>query len=285
MIHDVQEQIRTIQLYTKRLMQANLFGSSRSTQKGNSLEFDQIREYQMGDDVRAIDWNGSARMNKLLTKQFYDEKQRTVMVALDISASTCFGSETVLKNNAARTVGALLAFAAFLSKDEIGLILFTDKQEWYIPPRKGRAHVQEIMEKIFSYEPQNAVTDFKSVLNDMAALRKKNMMLFLISDFIGLDAAPELALVANQYDTVAIRILDQVEQVWQTSGLITIKDPETGLMHVIKTDKHLEQQLAARKTHQEKIFNAHRIDWFDLRLTTPAIDQLVHFFRLRHARG
>lgn len=285
MMNDVQEQIRAIQLYTKRLMLANLFGHSRSKQKGDSLEFDQIRDYQIGDDVRAIDWNGSARMNKLLIKQFYDEKQRTIMVALDISASTLYGSSMSLKINYARTIAALLSFAAFLSKDEIGLLLFTDKKEWYIPPRKGRAHVQEVLEKIFSFAPKHTQTDFKAVLKDIAGLRKKNMMLFLISDFIALDFASELSSVALQYDTIGIRILDEAEQSWQANGLITIKDPETAAEHILKIDQTLANELVERTKEQKKLFANHRIDLLDVSMHVPAIDQLVQFFTLRQARG
>ncbi len=283
MIPDVQEQIRQIQLYTKRLMHANIFGHARSKQKGTSLEFDQIREYQSGDDVRAIDWNGSARMNRLLTKQFYDEKQRTIMVALDISASTHYGSSVALKLHTARTVAALLSFAAFLAKDEIGLLLFTNKKEWYIPARKGREHVQEILQKIFSHEPQNGLTDFETVIKDVAALRKKNMMLFLISDFIGLDASCGLSLIAP-YDTVAIRIMDHAERSWQVSGLVTVKDPETGALHILKHHQNLNHQLSARVIEQEKRLRAHRIDVCDVNPRLPAIDQLMHFFNARQAR-
>lgn len=285
MMPDVQEQIRAIQLYTKRLMQANLFGHSRSKQKGDSLEFDQIREYQIGDDVRAIDWNGSARMNKLLTKQFYDEKQRTIMIALDISASTFYGTSSVLKINFARSIAAILSFAAFLSKDEIGLLLFTNNKEWYIPPRKGRAHVQEILEKIFSFEPSQAQTDFKTTLKNIAALRKKNMMLFLISDFIADDFEDELSSVAFQYDTIAIRILDDAEKSWHINGLVTIKDPETDAEHVLKIDQRLLNQLIDRKNEQAKIFVNNRIDLIDLSMQVPAIDQLIQFFNARQARG
>ena len=148
----VSEKIKHITLFTKRLMRVNLLGHSRSLVKGSGLEFDQLRDYQIGDDVRAIDWNSSARMNKLLVKQFNDERHRTLIVALDISASSFYGSHDVLKQTILSQIAALIGYAGFLGKDEVGLILFSDRVECYIPLRKGKAHIQLILEKIFSLQ-------------------------------------------------------------------------------------------------------------------------------------
>lgn len=281
MIQEVQDQIRSIQLYAKRLMQANLFGHSRSTQKGNSLDFDQIRDYQLGDDVRTIDWNSSARMNKLLVKQFYDDRQRSILIALDISASCFYGSDNALKISVARTVAALLSYAAFLSKDEVGLFLFTDTQEWYIPARAGKAHVHEILEKIFTSVPQHKQTNLSAVLEKIIQLRKKNMMLFLISDFIDMHFEKQLSAVAHQYDTVAIRIADRAECVLNVSGLITIQDCETDEQYIIKAGAAITAALQDRLSQQKKMFIANRIDILDINFKKPAIDQLIHFFQLR----
>lgn len=281
MMHEVQEQIRSIQLYAKRLMQANLFGHSRSTQKGNSLDFDQIRDYQLGDDVRTIDWNSSARMNKLLVKQFYDDRQRSILIALDISASCFYGSDNALKVSVARTVAALLSYAAFLNKDEVGVFLFTDIQEWYIPVRAGKAHVHEILEKIFTCIPQNKHTDLNVVLEKIVQLRKKNMMLFLISDFIDMHFEKQLAAVAHQYDTIAVRILDRAEYALNVPGLITIQDCETDEQYIIKAGSAITGVLQDRLNQQEKMFIANRIDILDIDFKKPAIDQLIHFFQLR----
>lgn len=281
MIHDVQHQIRAIQLYTKRLMQANLFGRSKSMQKGDSLEFDQIRDYQLGDDVRSLDWKSSARINKLLVKQFYEEKHCTILIALDISASTFFGSEHNLKIASARQIAALLSYAAFLSKDEVGLLLFSEDKEWYIPPRMGKDHIYSILQKIFSFEPQKKQTNLAVVLDSITRLRKKNMMLFIISDFIDTEFEKQLALVAQQHDTIAIRIADLVEYKFDVPGLITVQDCETNQEIIIKAGPQLADFLKERMAHQKKICIKNRVDVLDIILQKPAIDQLIHFFQLR----
>ncbi len=280
-MNDVQQQIRQIQLYSKRLIHANLFGHSRSSQKGSSLEFDQLRDYQQGDDVRAIDWNSSARMNKLLLKQFYDERQRTILIALDISASAFYGSDTTLKVTIARQIAALLAYAAFLAKDEVGLFLFSDTKEWYIPPRKGRAQVSAVLEKIFSFEPRRAQTNFKTILEQLASLRKKNAMLFVISDFIDENFESSLSNVAYQYDTIAIKIIDAAETALPFSGFITVQDPETAKEYILKASAALETILNARIDAQNKEFARHRIDCLHVTMRQPLIDQLIHFFHAR----
>lgn len=281
MMNEVQEQIRAIQLYTKRLMQANLFGHSRSMQKGDSLEFDQIRDYQLGDDVRSIDWNSSARNNKLLVKQFYDEKKRTILIALDISASVFYGTDTHLKIANARTVAALLAYAAFLSKDEVGLLLFSETKEWYIPPRATRTHIHEILKQIFSFVPQQKKTNLAAALTTVARLRKKNMMLFIISDFIDDNFEKQLALVGHQHDTIAMRVTDHAEYNFDISALITAQDCETNQEYIIKGGNAISKILQERKNEQKKIFMKNRIDMLDIVLQKPAIDQLIHFFQLR----
>lgn len=281
MMTDVPQQIRAIQLYTKRLMQANLFGHSRSTKKGDGLEFDQIREYQLGDDVRSIDWNSSARMNKLLVKQFYDDRQRSLIIALDISASCFFGSDSHLKITRARQAAALLSYAAFLSKDQVGLFLFTDTQEWYIPPRAGRAHIQEVLEKIFLFEPVQKQTCLSAVLEKITQLRRKNMMFFIISDFIDRDFEKQLSSVAMRYDTIAVSVADQREHLFQIPGLITVQDSETGQEYIIKTGQDLSQVLQKRIQDQQQLFMKNRIDVLTLNAQKPIIDQLIHFFQLR----
>lgn len=281
MMSEIQEQIRHIQLHTKRLMQANLFGHSRSTQKGDSLEFDQIRDYQLGDDVRSVDWKSSARMNKLLVKQFYDERQRSILVALDISASSFFGSDVALKITIARNVAALLSYAAFLGQDEVGLFLFTDTKEWYIPVRAGRTHMQEILEKIFSFAPQNKQTNLAAALEKIAQLRKKNMMLFIISDFIDTHFEKQLSLVARQYDTIAVRIMDQSECILNAPGLITMQDSESGQEYTIKAGSEINFVLQDRMNQQKKMLASNRIDTLDINFQKPVVDQLIHFFQIR----
>ena len=162
-----------------------------------------------------------------------------------------------------------------------GLFLFTDTKEWYIPARAGRSHVQEILEKLFAFAPQKKETNLAAVLEKIAQLRKKNMMLFLISDFIDMHFEKQLSAVAHQYDTIAVRITDQAECMFSVPGLITIQDCETQEQYIIKTGAEITSLLQDRLSQQKKMFIANRVDMLDINFQKPAIDQLIHFFQLR----
>lgn len=277
----VSEKIKHITLFTKRLMRVNLFGHARSLVKGSGLEFDQLRDYQIGDDVRALDWNSSARMNKLLVKQFNDERHRTLIIALDISASSFYGTSDVLKQAVLSQIAALISYAGFLGKDEVGLILFSDHVECYIPTRKGKAHIQIVLEKIFSAQKKNCSTSLISALDHIIKLRKKNAMVFLISDFIDEGFEQKLSLCAQLCDVVAIRMLDNAERNFPVSGLITVKDSETGDLRVINS-RSIAATLQDRAEHQKKIFNRHRVAVLDITSDVQLLEQLILFFRIRN---
>lgn len=281
----VAEKIKHIELYTKRLMQINLLGHARSSVKGSGLEFDQLRDYQIGDDVRALDWNSSARMNKLLVKQFHDERHRTIIVALDISASCLYGSDQILKHDVLAHIAGIISYAGQLGKDEVGLILFTDNIELYIPPRKGRAHTQLLLEKIFSAQKKDAKTSLNTVLDHIMKLRKKNAMVFLISDFIDDNFEQKLGCVARLCDLIAIRVADEFEKTFPVAGFITVQDSESKSLHYIDArsakNNSLNYFLNNRLDHQKKLFNKHRVDVLDIKINAQLIDQLVHFFKLR----
>lgn len=282
MMNSVAQKVKNIELYTKRLMQVNLLGHSRSLVKGSGLDFDQLRDYQIGDDVRALDWNSSARMNRLLIKQFNDERHRTVIVVLDISSSCLYGSQ-IGKHEILAQIAAIISYAGQLGKDDVGLILFTDTVELYIPPKKGRSHIQMILEKIFSAQQKDARTNISAVLEYIARLKKKNAMVFLISDFIDDNFEHKLSLVSRLCDLIAIRITDDYEQKFPVSGLITMQDSETKLLQVIDTrSSHmLEDFLQLRLEQQRKIFTKNRVDVLDITNKTILIDRLIHFFKGR----
>lgn len=288
MMKQVGTKIAQVELHTKRLMRANLFGHARSKVKGGSLEFDQLRDYQMGDDVRALDWNSSARMNKLLVKQFHDERHRTIIVALDVSESLFYGSEH-LKYDVLAQISAIIGYAAFLGKDEVGLLLFSDHVETYIPTRKGRAHVQIILEKIFATQPvatqqRSAQTRVSVALDYIAQLRKKNAMVFLVSDFIDDTFEKSLSALAPVCDIIAVRLLDAFEHNFPVAGLISVRDIETGSEHIIDTRKsgvRFGNMLQERINEQAKIFARNRVDLLDIKNNAQLVDQLIHFFRLR----
>lgn len=277
----VSEHIKHIQLLSKRLMREGIFGHARSLVKGVGLEFEQLRDYCDGDDVRAIDWNSSARMNKLLIKQFNDERHRTMLIVLDISASTFYGTQEMVKQSIASQLAAIISYAAFLGKDEVGLILLSDRVECYIPARRGKAHVQSIIEKIFSVKKSSRSTSLCAALDHIIALRKKNAMVFLISDFIDQGYDRSLALCSRLYEVIAIRILDVAERVFPAAGLITVRDSETGQLHILK-GKDIARFLPERADHQKKSLISSRVDFLDVTPEQPLIDQLIQFFRIRN---
>lgn len=275
------QKIKEIQLYTKRLMRINLLGHARSLVKGSGLDFDQLRDYQMGDDVRSLDWNSSARMNKLLVKQFNDERFRTIYIALDVSASTWYGSDAVLKQTILSQIAALISYAGFLGKDEVGLLVFSDTIETYIPARKGKAHIQAILERVFSAKIANAKTSLTVALDHIIKLRKKNAMVFLISDFIDNGFEQKLSTCAQMCDVIAVRMLDNLERDFSIKGLITVKDSESGKLHVLK-GASASSFLKMHAEYQKKILLKHQVEVLDIRPHAPLLEQLIHFFKIRN---
>ena len=282
----VREKIKTIELYTRRLMNANMLGNSRSRVKGSGLDFDQLRDYYSGDDVRSLDWNSSARMNKLLVKQFNDERYRTLLIALDISASMFYGSDGLLKHETSAQIAALLSYAGLISKDEVGLLLFSDTIELYIPAKKGKLHTYQILEKIFTLSKKNVHTSLNTALEYIIKLRKKNMMVFLISDFIS-DASFEknIAVANRMCDLIAIQIVDSAEKNLAINGFITIKDSETQQESIINVRKHSKENfncfLQERAEEQKKMFASLSVDLITIAPKTPLLETLVYFFQAR----
>ncbi len=282
----VAQHIKNLELATKRLMKVNLLGNARSVTKGSGLEFNQLRDYQIGDDVRSIDWNSSARMNKLLIKEFTDERYKTVILAIDCSSSCWYGSGSALKQEIQSQIAALIGYAAYLGKDEVGLVLFASSIQLYIPPAKGKTHIQNILEKIFTLCSNSAGTNINSALEYIAALRKKNAMVIMISDFIDDHSFEKnIAVVARMYDLIVVRVTDSYEMHFPSLGLITARDSETGQEAIIdarrSTAKKLQAALDERLDEQKKLFAKNRIDCLNLATNDQLVDQLIHFFKAR----
>src|SRR5579872_1195696 len=225
---EVLKKVKQIEIQTRRLLRGALIGDSRSAVKGSGLDFDQIREYQSGDDVRFIYWKSSARTGNLLVKQYIEERSRVVLLAVDISASSFLGSTETLKHDIIAQVASVLALVTDTGKDRIGLILFADDVELYIPPASGRAHVHRIMEQVFGFEPKKRTTSITSALKKLAQLKRRDALAFVISDFIDekIDSS-YLSLVSRMYDCIAIRCLDPRELELPAVGFVFMQDPET----------------------------------------------------------
>lgn len=282
---EILKKIKQIEIYTQRLLTGSLVGDTRSAIKGQGLEFDQIREYQMGDDVRFIDWRASARMDKLLVKQYIEERNRTVLLAVDISSSTFFSSDQELKQESIAHIASVLALVADYGKDHVGLILFSDSVHEFVPPSAGRKHVRFIMQKLLSVQAHKGDTAVESALIYAANLKRKDVILFLLSDFISSDFLSSLRCVAKQYDVIAIRCLDPNELSFPQVGFLTVQDPESGATGLVnaqgKSLQNLNLFLANRIIEQDKIFAQCGVESVQVSNNKHFMGDLIKFFRRR----
>lgn len=290
---DVLKKIRLIEIETRRLLSGSFVGDYSSAKKGSGFEFDQIRDYQVGDDVRFIDWKSSARTGKLLVKQYIEERNRAVIIAVDVSASQFYGSLKKTKEDLAKEIAAVLALVADYGKDKASLILFTDEVEVFLPPQAGRKNIHKIMEKLFSYKPKSSKTDFACVLDLLLKLNRRDSIVILISDFIADIPEKKVAIVSKLYDLVAIRCLDKNEKEFPVSGFLNIEDLETGNNFCIDSRrigaKKLNCLIHERDFGQESIFKKFGIDMLDLCIGKNGkqysgqehISDLILFFRRR----
>lgn len=279
---NVAQKIKEIEIYTRRLMSGKLIGDRTSIVKGSGLNFDQLRDYSIGDDVRFIDWNSSARMNKLLIKQFYEERDRIIILAIDISGSSFYGTE-FSKQEAMGYVSGMLALAADGMKDQVGLILFSDVIHTYIPPKKGRKHIRLLLEKIFTSKNNESKTSIATVLDFIAQLKKKNAIVFVVSDFVSDDFAKKLPSVARMYDLIAIRFNHRYEKEFPSVGLLTVRDIETGQEVIIDTRKanRVNQFLKNRWMQQKELFARNKVDVLEMTPESEPLPALISFFAHR----
>lgn len=287
----LREQIKQIKIYTKRLMQSSLSGDYSSAFKGSGLEFDHIREYQPGDDVRSIDWNNSAKMHKIMVKEFIEERDRTVILAIDTSRSLDYGSGDETKKEMLAKVAASLAFVAENNKDKVGALFFSDRVERWYAPTRGRSHLGNIVQNIFSLQPQGKRTNISQALRFLIHLKKKNAIVFFISDWIDRTSSYEhlLKVARYQYDFVGIRLLDTCEKKLPSVGICNFYDPETE--EVITVDlgrgsslKTINNLVEKHQYEQKKMFEKYQIGLLDLEASQPFINKMISFFHQRTRR-
>ena len=227
---ELMKKIRRIEIRTRRLVNDSYAGEYHSIFKGRGMEFDEVRPYQIGDEIRTIDWNVTARMGEPYVKRYVEERELTVMLVVDASGSEDFGSVQRFKRELAAELTAVLSFAATTNNDKVGLLIFTDQIELYIPPRKGRRHVLRLIRELLAYEPQSRGTDIKMALEKVNQMLKRRSIIFLVSDFL---ADPQsyqkaLAITNRRHDVIAVDLHDPMESDLKDVGLLTLEDPETG---------------------------------------------------------
>jgi uncharacterized protein (DUF58 family) len=283
------KKVRQIEIKTRGMVNQVFSGEYHSVFKGRGMEFSEVREYQFGDDIRTIDWNVSARFNHPFVKVFEEERELTVMLLVDFSRSGSFGSGSRMKNDIAAEICAVLSFSAMMNNDKVGLILFTDRIEKFVPPKKGRAHVLRIIRELLSFEPTGTGTDIKQALEYFNHVNKKRTIAFLISDFIDDGYDRILRIVSRKHDVIAIEIADPREEQLPDIGLIKMRDAETGRERWIDTGdasvrKHFEQFWVARRAARKELFLRSRVDAIPVRIDRPYIKPIVDFFKLREQR-
>ena len=229
------KKVRKIEIKTKRLSDHIFGGEYQSTFKGRGMAFSEVRQYQFGDDVRAIDWNVTARYNDTFIKEFEEERELTMMLIIDISGSNFFGSDSLFKNEYVTELAATLAFSATKNNDKVGLILFTDNVELYIPPKKGKSHVLRIIRELLEFKSKSKKTDINIPLKFVSNILKNRSIAFIISDFISKDYSNSLKIFSSKHDVTGIRIYDKTEEIIPNLGVIDITDNETGAKLTVNT--------------------------------------------------
>src|SRR6478752_6214281 len=230
---EILKKIRTLEIKTRGLVETACAGDYHSVFKGRGMNFEDVREYQPGDEIRSIDWNVTARMGTAFIKKFTEERELTVMLSVDVSASGNFGSAAQSKRELAAEVACLLAFCAIRNNDKVGLILFTDRVELYIAPRKGRLHILRLIREILYFEPQGKKTDLRQPLNFLNRVTTRRAVVFLVSDFHAQNYEQPLTICSRRHDLIAIPIEDRGEQILPNIGLVLVEDPETGAIFEI----------------------------------------------------
>jgi uncharacterized protein (DUF58 family) len=310
---EILKKIRQIELRTTRLVTETLGGQYHSVFKGQGMNFEEVREYQPGDDVRAIDWNVTARMNHPFVKKFVEERELTLMLLVDLSGSGLFGSGAQTKRELAAEIASVLAFSAIRNNDKVGLILFTEEVEKYIPPKKGRRHVLRVIREILLFQPSKRGTNFREALDVLSRLARRHAIVVVLSDFLfeqrpvsagsdsrrqsgylvspalGPTSLPPLRQANRRHDVIAIQIVDRFEMELPELGRLILTDAETGELLEINThDKRKRAAFSERRAKQQaellRGLRSANIDTIEVRTDLPYAAALGRFFETREKR-
>ena len=280
------KKIRHIEIRTKGLVNSFFGGEYHSAFKGRGMEFAEVRPYQVGDDIRTIDWNVSARTGEAYVKIFEEEREQTLLLMVDVSGSEDFGSRQRFKRELAAEICAVLAFSAIRNNDKVGLLLFSDQVELFVPPKKGRRHVLRLIRDLFAHKPQSRRTDIGVALTRALHLLRRRSIVLVISDFIDPHFEKPLRTLGRRHDTVAIRLEDPREEELPPIGLVHLTDAETGQDVVLDTRSRVARHAftrhaAMRRITIEDLLRRARIDRIAIRTDQDYVEPLVRFFRQR----
>ena len=286
---EILKKIQRIEIFTNRLVNTVFAGEYESVFKGQGITFDEVREYQAGDEIRTIDWNVTARMGQAYIKKYVEERERVMMLVVDMSASTSFGSIAETKAEIAAEIAALLAFSAIKNNDKVGLICFTDTVEHFVAPRKGKRHVLRVVRDILHFQPKQSGTNIETALAFVDQVLKPHSVVFLISDFKDTGYEKQLRLSSKRHSLIAVTLQDRRELELPDVGLIELEDAESGETMVVDTRSEEARQLYTelnQRAHAERrqVFRTNQVDAIDIRTDESYVKPLIRFFRQRAAR-
>lgn len=286
---DILKKVKRIEIRTRGLVNNVFSGEYHSVFRGRGMEFAEVREYQMGDDIRTIDWNVSARMGHPFVKVFEEERELTVMLVVDVSSSGDFGTVERMKGELAIEICALLAFSAIKNNDKVGLIIFTDRIEKFVPPKKGKSHVLRVLRELLYHEPKGRGTDIAMALEYLSSVTTRRAVVFLVSDFISADYSKAMQIANKRHDLVAITITDPREMELPDIGLVELEDAETEETILLDTADAATRSMFTRETSaakekRDKMLRTLGVDTIDVRTDISYVEPLIRFFRMRAKR-
>jgi len=286
---EILKKVKRIEIQTRGLVNDVFSGEYHSVFKGRGMEFSEVREYHIGDDIRTIDWNVSARMGSPYVKVFEEERELTVLLVVDVSSSGDFGTVERMKGEIAIEICALLAFSAIKNNDKVGLIIFTDRIEKFVPPKKGKSHVLRVLRELLYYKPEGRKTNISMALEYLSRVITRRAVVFLVSDFISEDYKKAMQIANKRHDLVAITITDPREIELPNIGFIELEDAETGEIVLLDTsDAGTRQSFTSEtskvKLERDKLLRSMNVDSIDVRTDVSYIEPLIRFFRMRAKR-
>ena len=280
------KKVRKIEIKTRRLSDHVFGGEYHSTFKGRGMTFSEVRQYQFGDDVRAIDWNVTARYNEPFVKVFEEERELTLMLVVDVSGSESFGTKTQFKREILTEIAATLAFSALQNNDKVGLVLFSDQIELFIPPKKGRSHILRIIRELLEFEPKSRQTNISIALEFLSGVLKKKAIVFMLSDFMDKGYEKTLRITAKKHDLTGIRIYDPVETKLPKLGIVPMRDAETGVIRWINTHSRkvtiqYENHYKKRTAQFQELFQKNGAGTLSCSVEESYVKKLLGYFKAR----
>lgn len=286
---EILKKVQRIQIFTSHMVNDVMAGEYQSTFKGSGIEFEEVREYQFGDDIRNIDWNVTARHAMPFVKRFVEERELTVMLMVDASSSGYFASVDKLKNEIAAELSAVLAFSAIKNNDKVGLIIFTDRIEKFIPPKKGKRHVLRVIRELLLFKPVRAKTDIGLALNYLNKVQTRRAVVFMVSDFLSQDYEKSLRIANRKHDVIAVNIIDPRELELPALGFIELMDAETGESIIVDTyDSNIRKGFSLLSSDEvqkrKSMFRSINVDMIEVKTDKSYVDPLLKFFKMREKR-